>query len=170
MKEIFYNDHKLLASDIDETVVIVKAIIINGNNDILMGYCDGTYQFPGGHLEDGESLIEGLRREISEEMGICLNEKDKLEPFMMIRYFTKNYRNKGINRENKIYYYLIRSDMEPVVNNISLDVYEKEHNYMLKRVNLNNIESELERTVNDNSINKILYKEIKLVVKKYSLN
>lgn len=165
MKEMFYNDDKLLDSDIDETVVRVKAIIINRNNDILMGYCDGTYQFPGGHLEDGESLIEGLRREISEETGICLDKKEILNPFMMIRYYTKNYRNKGINRENKIYYYLIRSDVEPVINNMSLDDYEKEHNYMLKRVNLNNIESELERTVNDNSINEILYKEIKLVIK-----
>lgn len=164
MKEIFYNDDNLLEEEIDEMVVRVKAIIINQNDDILMGYCDGTYQFPGGHLEDGETLIEGLRREISEETGIFLDKNVKLEPFMMIRYYTKNYRNKGINRENKIYYYLIRSEMEPVVNNMSLDAYEKEHNYMLKRVNLNDIESELERTVNDNSINEILYKEIKLVI------
>lgn len=164
MKEIFYNDDKLLDNEIDETIIRVKAIIINKNDELLMGYCDGTYQFPGGHLEVGESLIEGLRREIREETGICLDEKDKLEPFMMIRYYTKNYRNKGINRENKIYYYLIRSEMEPVVNNMSLDNYEKEHNYMLKRVKLNNLESELDKTVNDNSINKILYKEIKLVI------
>ena len=168
MKEIFYNDDNLLDNDIDESVVRVKAIIINRNNDILMGYCDGTYQFPGGHLEEEESLIEGLRREISEETGILLDEKEILNPFMMIRYYTKNYRGKGINRENKIYYYLIRSEMEPVINNMSLDAYEKEHNYMLKRVNLNDIENELERTVNDNSINEILYKEIRLVIENMS--
>lgn len=164
MKEIFYNDDNLLESNIDEIVVRVKAVIINKNNDILMGYCDGTYQFPGGHLEKDETLVEGLRREISEETGILLDEKEELSPFMLIRYYTKNYRNKGINRENKIYYYLIRSEVEPVISNMSLDAYEKEHNYILKRVNLNEIESELERTVNDNSINKILYKEIGLVI------
>lgn len=163
MKEIFYNDDNLLKEEINESVTRVKGIIINQSDEILMGYCDGTYQFTGGHLEDGESLIDGLKREIREETGINLEEE--YEPFMLIRYYTKNYRNKGINRENKIYYYLIRSDMEPVVNNMSLDVFEKEHNYMLKRVKLSELEQVLDQTVNDNMINEILYKEIKLVIK-----
>lgn len=163
MKEIFYNDDNLLKEEINESVTRVKGIIINQSDEILMGYCDGTYQFTGGHLEEGESLIDGLKREIREETGINLEEE--YEPFMLIRYYTKNYRNKGINRENKIYYYLIRSDMEPVVNNMSLDVFEKEHNYMLKRVKLSELEQVLDQTVNDNMINEILYKEIKLVIK-----
>ena len=165
MKRIFINDGNLKEDELDFEVIRVKGLIINSAGDILIAHNNGTYQFPGGHLEYGESLIEGLRREISEETGICLSEKEKLEPFMMIRYYTKNYRGKGINRENKIYYYLIKSEMEPVINNMSLDAYEKEHNYILKRVNLNDIENELERTVNDNSINVILYKEIRLVIK-----
>jgi len=163
MKEIFYNDDNLLEDEIDEVVVRVKAVIINSRDEILMGYCDGTYQVPGGHLEDGENLLQGLQREIREETGICLDQE--MEPFLLIRYYTKNYRNRGVNRENKIYYYYIKSDMEPDVNNMRLDEYEKEHNYTLKRIKLSLLERELDRTINDNLINKLLYKEIKLLLK-----
>ena len=44
--------------------------IINSNNEILLGYSYHDYQFPGGHVEDGESLIEAMNRELLEETGI----------------------------------------------------------------------------------------------------
>ena len=40
-----------------------------------MGYSYNTYQFPGGHVEEGESLIEAVNREVEEETGIILNAK-----------------------------------------------------------------------------------------------
>ncbi len=56
-------------------------LILIRNNKLLLlrrkntGYEDGNYGLPAGHLEDGESVTEGLCREIKEEIGITLNPK-----------------------------------------------------------------------------------------------
>ena len=72
MKTHFYNEDNLKDTDIDESVIRCKAVIINSKNEILLGYCNGTYQFPGGHLREGESLSECLIREVKEESLILL--------------------------------------------------------------------------------------------------
>ena len=109
MKTIIYNHDNLKKEEIDETVIRVKALIINSNNEILLGYAHKTYQFPGGHLEENESLEEGLKREIKEETGIEIKENN-LKPFEKITYYSRNYRNTGLNRENEIYFYIINTD------------------------------------------------------------
>lgn len=43
MKEIIYNHDNLKETDIDETVIRVKALIINSNNEIMLGYAHKTY-------------------------------------------------------------------------------------------------------------------------------
>lgn len=56
MKEVLYNYDNLNLEEIDEVVTGAKGLIINSNNEITLGYSHKTYQFPGGHLEDGETL------------------------------------------------------------------------------------------------------------------
>ena len=41
------------------------AVKRNENDDLF----PGAWEFPGGHLEDGETLKEGLARELKEEIG-----------------------------------------------------------------------------------------------------
>ena len=51
------------------------AVIINEESKVLIGYSprDGSYKFPQGGLEDDEDLIEGIARELMEELGYDLN-------------------------------------------------------------------------------------------------
>lgn len=70
MKKLVINKNNLELKDINEFVYRPRAIIINSK-----GFCNNTYQFPGGFLEDNETLIEGLKREILEETGNLLKKE-----------------------------------------------------------------------------------------------
>ena len=164
MEKIFFNDDNLTKEEIDETVIRLKALILNSNNELLLGYSYNTYQFPGGHLEEGESLLDGLKRELKEETGIIFDVSN-LEPFQEIRYYSKNYRNTGKNRENIIYYYLIRSDEEYDLNNTNYDTYEIRGNYKLVRVKISEIERILKDSVMPNNINELIVKEMLIALK-----
>ncbi|KAM4040078.1 8-oxo-dGDP phosphatase NUDT18 [Anomaloglossus baeobatrachus] len=54
---------------------IVMGILLNEQNEVLMmqeakAECYGKWYLPAGRLERGESLVEGLRREVTEETGL----------------------------------------------------------------------------------------------------
>ncbi len=70
MKTIICNNDNLYEEDITETVIRIKGLIINDEDKILIGDESGVYQFPGGHLENGESFNDCLKREVLEETGI----------------------------------------------------------------------------------------------------
>jgi 8-oxo-dGTP diphosphatase len=66
--------------------VTVVAAVIQHNNQYLCvqrnqskhAYISEKYEFPGGKIEDGESEVEALQREIREELSMEINVKDKL--------------------------------------------------------------------------------------------
>lgn len=166
MKELLINNDNLSIDEIDEVVIRTKALIINDNDEITLGYSYKTYQFPGGHLEDGETLEECILREIKEETGIRIKDA-KLTPFQKITYYNKNYRNSGKNRENDIYYFIVHTNEKFNMANASLDEGEKRGGYTLKTFSLNEVEDVLVKSVPDNPINKIIVEEMLEVLKEY---
>ena len=91
MEKIITNDYNLKDEEMTELVVRVKILLINSNNEILLGYSHNEYQCPGGHVEEGEDLIYALKREIHEEVGIVLDDEDTIsECFYKTIYFNKN--------------------------------------------------------------------------------
>lgn len=167
MKEILYNYDNLKLEDIDEVVTRTKGLIINSNNEITLGYSHKTYQFPGGHLEDGETLEECLLREIEEETGIEIKDA-KLKPFEKITYYNKNYHKSGKNRKNEIYYYIINTDANFDMNNSKLDEWEKDGNFIVKTFPIENVEQVLIDSIPDNPINKVIVEEMLDIFKEYN--
>lgn len=166
MKEVIYNDDNLKDEDMDEVIVRTKGLIINSKNEISLGYSHGTYQFPGGHLEEGESLEECLVREIKEETGIELKDYS-MKPFFKTVYYTKNYRNSGKNRKNEIYFYVIKTDEVVNMSNSNFTDSEKFGNYEVRVIPLDKVENVLNSTINDNPINEVIYKEILEALNEY---
>ncbi len=166
VRELFINNNNLHKEEIDEEVIRVKGLLINDKNEILLGYSNNTYQFPGGHLEFGETIKDCLKREIKEETGMDVNIKD-LDPFMSIKYFSKNYFNTGKNRCNRLYYFVVKTN-----NKINLDEtnYTKEEiagNYTLKYINLKDVEQELLSNINNNPKCKTITYEMIEVINEY---
>ena len=65
-----------------------KFLVVKRNeNDELY---PGAWEFPGGHLEDGEVLKEGLKRELMEEIGF----NDDFEP-VITHYYDEVKEKKG---------------------------------------------------------------------------
>ena len=71
-----------------KTQIVITGILRDGDlflavkrneNDNLF---PGAWEFPGGHLEDGESLKDGLKRELKEEIGFT----DEFEPIITHYY------------------------------------------------------------------------------------
>ncbi len=167
MREVLHNPDNLTKEDIDEVVIRVKALIINSKDEITLGYCFKTYQFPGGHLESGEKLDDGLIREVREETGIEL-KKPIPEPFQKTTYYTKNYRGTDKNRENDIYYYVIRTDELFNMDNTSLDPGETEGNYKCVIIPMDKINEVLINSIPDNPYNEVIVAEMLLVLEEYN--
>ena len=133
MKEIIYNNYNLKDSDINKEVKRARALIANSRDELLFGYSDNTYQTIGGHLEEGETYLECLSREIKEESGIELTF-DNIEPFVVIKYYQKDYPEKGKNTLYIINYYLVRTDIKPDLSKIDLTDDELAWNYEVRYI------------------------------------
>ena len=70
-------------------VVVDLHIIIRDGSAVLMGlrqntgFADGMYHLPAGHLEDGETFVDGVIREAKEELGIDIRLADLLLAHVM---------------------------------------------------------------------------------------
>ena len=141
MKEIVTNKYNLTEEDMTEVVKRVKILLVNSNDEILLGYSHHNYQFPGGHVEENEELIDTVNREILEETGMDLKLKD-LEPFARNLGYYKDWPEEGKNRKIEIYYYEVKTDEKPNLDNTSYTESEKDGGFELRYIPLSNVEEE----------------------------
>lgn len=168
MKKVIYNYDNLKENEVDEVVIRCKGLIINDNNQIMLGHSHNTYQFPGGHLKDGETLLDCLKREIKEETGIELEDEEINKDLLKknIRY-TRNYRNSNKNRKNEIYYYIVKTNKLFDMKRASLDESEIEGNYNVKMFELSDVEKVLIDSIPLNIINQLIVEEMLDVLNEY---
>lgn len=81
MKKIFYNEDNLNEKDINNSVKRAKLLIINSNNEILLGYGHNTYQIIGDHIEDNE---------LHDEYGENIKILDLLDKSIVDKIANKN--------------------------------------------------------------------------------
>ena len=166
MKIILYNRNKLKEQDINNNIKKVKALLITSNKEILLGFERQTYQFPGGHVEDDENLIEAIQREVKEETGIEL-QKDDFKPFFEIKYYIKDYPKIGINSCLSINYFIVHIDKMYDLKKTNYTKYEKEGNFELRYIPLDEIENVLKESIGWNRVNKVIVAEMLEVLVEY---
>lgn len=142
MEKIIKNKYNITDEEVTEVVTRVKVLLINSNNELLLGYSHNEYQFPGGHVEVKENLVPALIREIEEETGIVLN-LEKMYPFAKYISYLKDYPEKGKNRKIVIYYYEIKLDKKPNLKNTNYTDEEKEGHFRLEYISLDEVEEKL---------------------------
>ncbi len=146
MIDIVSNKDHLNDSDMTEVVGRVKILLINSKKEILLGYSHHEYQFPGGHVEDNEQLIDTVKRELQEEVGLSLDISN-IRPFARKLGYYKDWPVKGKNRKIEIYYYEIKTDERPKLENTSYTEHELDGNFELRYIPLDTIEEELKNNV-----------------------
>ena len=91
---------KIVPNDIN---TVAKVVLIDENSRVLLlkrsNYMDkfaGEWDLPGGHLKKGESLFNGLRREVKEETNLIVEEPKFIETQKNLHFFYAKYNSKPI--------------------------------------------------------------------------
>lgn len=163
MKEKVFNYDNIKESDLNDRVIRAKGILINSKKEILLVESFGTIQFPGGHLEENESLNDAIIREIKEETGLAIN--GDYEPFYAIKYYLKDFPVRGNNRSIEIYYFYIFTDDHYEPEALYLDDRERTGDFKLFYVSLKDIKKTLKKNVKKNKINWLINREMMLAIK-----
>ena len=133
MKTIINNPDGLKLKDIDEMTTKVRGIILENDNIVFTKYAD-MFMLVGGKIDDGETNIEALKREIREETGAIISE-DAI-PFIRFESYAKNYydrnKRKYINRLTITTYYFVN-----IVKFTDKDLTESECQLGLKTYKMN---------------------------------
>lgn len=162
MERIFYNENNLEEKDINNYVGRAKALLVNANDECLLAYSSNNYQFPGGHVEENETFEECLVREVMEETGIHLPLEEGA-PFLEIVYYCKNYPKENLNTCYVAKYYVVETDVKPDFSKIELTDGEIEGGFELRYIPLNNIETELENSLEICSRKNVVLDTLKVI-------
>lgn len=157
MKTIIINNNNLTEEDIEKEIIKVKALIKNDEKTFLIS-SNNFLQLPGGTLNDNESLIDGLKREVREEVGIELD--GEYEPFFHIKRYFKKWPKTGRNKIIHIYYYFIETNKVPDKSKIKLSEREKLKDFKVVELSYNNLEDEIKANIEKYGDNKDIGKEM----------
>lgn len=166
MKKIFINDDNLEIEDLDYEVIRVKGLVVNSRDEVLIAFNNNTYQFPGGHVELEEDKEMALIREIKEETGIGI--KSVSGPFMEIVTYAKKYFGSDKNVCNRIFYYRVLSDDTPNLEETNYDELEKQSEFGLFYVYIDDLEHFLHNCLKNGTIDESIGREMLLVLEEYN--
>jgi len=96
----------------------VRAIVVNNQDEILLvrHRYELGWQLPGGGVENGESALEALYRELLEEGGVKMRGSGQ---------FLGSFFNADVSRRDHVLVYLVREFDIPMGENVSPEIEER---------------------------------------------
>lgn len=170
MKQISFNETKLTDEDIDKVVRKVRALVINNKTGkALLVHYAGLYMLPGGSIDEGETEIEALRRELLEEAGIGV-EDEQVTPYLLINSYDRNYfdRKSGtINRLTQTTFFAVSTDQDIDEARKRLTESEKAKGHTIEYMNLPSMRYLIETNPTDNPKRRHFDREILTALNEY---
>lgn len=171
MKIVDFNENALRYDKISKVVRKVRAFVINSQLDkVLLVYYAGLYMLPGGSIDNGETELEALKRELLEEAGIEIDDS-KAMPFLLINSYDKDYFDRKcgiINRLTKTYFYKVVTNQNIDNSKKKLSECELEANQTIEYIDLNNIKELIEMNESNNKKRKQFDREILTALYEFS--
>ncbi len=154
--------------DINSRVHKVRAVILDNNQNIYVTNMDGSYNLPGGRVEDKEDLKNALKRELEEELGIKVFKKEMIYIGNYVFWHKDFPGEKGVvNRENKIDLFYVSNPKEACLKRVRLTNYEKHYHFHLMKCTYEEIDALLKEE-NDNVYKKFIDIELKTLVSEFT--
>lgn len=171
MKQIDFNETKLTDTEIDKVVRKVRALVINNKTkQMLLVHYAGLYMLPGGSIDNGETEVEALRRELLEEAGIEV-ESHQTVPYLLINSYDRNYfdrKSGNINRLTQTTFFVVSTNQNIDETKKKLTESEKEKNHTIKYMNLSVARYLIETNPTDNPKRKQFDREILTALNEYT--
>ncbi len=107
MKEITINKGRLKDNEVTEVIEKSRIVLRNEDNDITLTRFNRVYFLPGGKIENGETPVDTIKREVMEETNINIL-LDDIEPFVVVKHYLRDYKlddGSVVNRLFKTYYF-----------------------------------------------------------------
>ena len=161
MANIVYNYDSLFEKDVNNVVKRAKLIILNSQDEIAICYSHKNYFLLGGHVEEGESDYECLKREIKEEAGIDIDfEIDS--PLLTITYYNKDYPKIGMNTKSVANYYVINKDIDVNSDTALLTTDEKSGNFEIRFIKKNEVCNVIRESLKDGANTAVVSDTLKI--------
>lgn len=101
MKVVLEEWRRFLSEESKDSSQVAKIVLVNSENKVLFlkrtGYVEkyaGEWDLPGGHIHVGEKLIDGLKREVTEETGLTVLRTSIFTKIDNLHFF-KGFYEKG---------------------------------------------------------------------------
>lgn len=118
----------------------VSAVIVKKNRILLIKRIKLSLEyfvFPGGGIEDGESIEEALKREASEELNLKIKKWQLL--FKLINQFSGAYNNMHSGNQEEYYFLIIDYVGNPKIGGPEKDRMSSQNQYRLEWIELSEI-------------------------------
>ena len=164
---IVINNYNLKIKYLTEFISKVKAILIDNNNNILLGNYNGTLLLPGGKIEGNETFLDAMIRELKEETGVIYSYDD-LSFFGTVDYYQKDYPFKGSYKNRFVFTcYFVGKFKGIDCDNMQLSDCEIKNNFNLELIPLDNIENTILFNPTKNPYNRFQRNELLKVISAY---